>query len=309
MNFAWKILINLFFIVVFLFNPGHAQNKTKIKTNNSQFQAPIPGNTRATVPIALLPKDNGKTRFYFENGMFRERTHDNGDNLWRTSLAYIAYDDSVLLAGMLACTKWIGKNKVRYYRSFENDDESVSRDQVTMFLVAMAEGGKDVKKHVKATPWRLSKKYTLTPDMWLWMRALGGSHVARSLFYTIEIPIVKFYQLWNKRKSTKGRFPSYGLHLLAWQVYALKQNSNLDHTLRSIILKMTPEDNLLIRLLMCECVSQSDIDAVVPKTDFQWQRDAYTKAEVRPLTKEEAEYNTLDVDILQTMFNKAKQGK
>ena len=253
----------------------------------------------------FLLEDNGKTRFYVENGMFRERTHDNGDNLWRTSLAYIAYQQPILLKGMLSCTRWEKKNKVRYFRSVEQDDETVSRDQLTMFLVAFAEGGGDVRKYVKATPWRISKKYTLTPDMWLWMRALGGNKIAKSLFYLVEIPIAKFYQLWNKRKKARGRFPSYALHLLAWQVYSLKETSNLDHTLKSIIIKMTPRENYLIRLLGDAGISQANVDRVVPKTDFQWQRDRYSKAIIRPLTAEEAEYNTLDVDILQTMFYKA----
>ena len=57
------------------------ENKT-----NQAFIAPLPtlNPTQKNTPMAFLLKDNGKTRFYVENGMFRERTHDNGDNLWRT---------------------------------------------------------------------------------------------------------------------------------------------------------------------------------------------------------------------------------
>lgn len=250
----------------------------------------------------LLLNDNGKTRFYFKDGMMWERTFDEGDNLWRTSLAFIAYRDPALKEGMLQCLEWNADGSVRYYRSTSKNDETVSRDQVSMFLSAMALGGEDVKKYVKATKWRLSKRYSLTPDMWLWMRALGGNKFARTLFYLMEIPIAKTYQLWNNSNISKGKFPAYAVHLLAWQVYALNDPSNLNKTLSRIIVKMAEKENLLVKLLCDQPVGSQQVLNVKPKNDFQWQRDRYTKVSLRYLTKEEAEFNTIDVDVLRAIY-------
>ena len=246
-------------------------------------------------------EDNGKINFYFKDGMMWERTHDSGDNLWRTSLAYIAYGHPALKEGMMNCTRWIDKNHIRFYRSVEQTDENVSRDQITMFLVALALRGEDVKKYTKAIKWKLSKRYSLTPDMWLWLKALGGNKIARTLFYLIEIPIVKVYQLWNKSNISKNKFPAYAVHLLAWQIYALENNSNMKQTIGSAVVKMADKENYLIRLLCCHKVSKEEIEQVKPHTDFIWQRyrdDFY----LRELTEEEAEFNTLDVDVLKAIY-------
>jgi len=253
------------------------------------------------MPLQL--EDNGKTRFYVKDGMFRERTIGAGDNLWRTSLAYIAYADPVLKEGMLGCTKWISPKHVQYYRSVNQDDNNVSRDQVTMFLASMAIRGEDVKPYIKATKWKLSKRYSLTLDMWLWMKALGGNKFAKKIFYLTEVPIVKIYQFWDKLKISKNRFPSYALHLLAWQLYALDNDFGSKNALGYTIVKMADDDNYLLQLLAGCDVDQSKIDSVIPMTDFIWQRyKESTKVELRPLTEEEAEFNTFDVDILKYIY-------
>ena len=247
-------------------------------------------------------EDNGKIRFYFRDGMMWERTHDAGDNLWRTSLAYIAYGHPALKDGMLNCTRWINENHVQFYRSVEQTDENVSRDQITMFLIAMALRGEDVKIYTKAIKWKLSKRYSLTVDMWLWMKALGGSKIAKSLFYLIEAPIAKIYQLLNKSNISKNKFPSYAVHLLAWQNYALKSNSGFKDAINSAVVKMADKENYLIRLLSCYDVSREDIEQVKPHTDFIWQRYR-DESDLRELTEEEAEFNTLDVDVLNAIYS------
>jgi hypothetical protein len=185
----------------------------------------------------------------------------------------------------------------------EQTDENVSRDQVTMFLVAMALNGEEVKKYTKATKWKLSKRYKLTVDMWLWMKALGGNKLAEKMFFITQIPIAKAYQLWNKSNISKNKFPSYAVHLLAWQIYSLNSDSKYNASLCSIVEKMADEDNYLVRLLLGFPVSQQEVDGVKPETGFQWQRDKYDKgSHIRELTPEEAEFNTLDVDVLKAIF-------
>ncbi len=227
-------------------------------------------------PLQL--KDNGKTRFYVENGMMRERSHDSGDNLWRTSIAYIAYKDPALKDGMLSCTRWISPKHVQYYRSVEQTDTDVSRDQVTMFLVAMALNGEDVKKYIKATKWKLSERFSLTIDMWLWMKALGGSKFAQKMFFVTQIPIAKVYHLWNKSGLSKKKFPAYASHLLAWQIYALNDGTKYQKSLSEIVSKLADDDNYLVSLLLDLPVSKEQVEKVRPTTDFQWQRNKSEKA-------------------------------
>lgn len=255
----------------------------------------------------FLQKDNGKTNFYFKDGMLWERGIDGADNLWRTSLAYIAWGDPALKDGMIKCTRWVKPNRIQYYRTTYHDDQDVSRDQVTMFLAAMAIMGEDVKPYIKATKWKLSERHTLTPDMWLWMKALGGSKIARKLFYLMEIPLTKLNYFWNKSKLSRHIYPGYAAHLLAWQMYALNHTSNHSMALSSTLLKIIDKDNYLVQLLLGYEVSADKINGVKPMTDFVWQRyKSSTKSHLRPLTSEEAEYNTLDVDVLNAIYNRER---
>lgn len=261
------------------------------------------------IPVEIGPlqlKDDGKTRFYVENGMMRERTHDSGDNLWRTSIAFITYKDPVLKDGMLSCTKWISPKHVQYYRSFEQTDTDVSRDQVTMFLVAMALSGEDVNKYLKATKWKLSKRFSLTIDMWLWMKALGGNKFAQKMFFVTQIPIAKIYHLWNQSGLSKKKFPAYASHLLAWQIYALNDDSKYQKSLGEIVMKLADDDNYLVKLLLDLPVSKEQVENVKPTTDFKWQRNKSEKAKYcRELSPKEAEFNTIDVDVLKVIFSES----
>lgn len=255
--------------------------------------------------MGFLPDDNGKTYYYFENGMMRDRTADNADNLWRTSLAFIAYGHPALKEGMLRCTKWAGPDQVQFYRSVEQEKNDVSRDQITMFLAAMKFHGQDVKKYVKAIKYKISDKYKLTPDMKLWMKALAGNRFAKRMFYLVEWPVVKAYQVWNKSNLFKRKFPAYALHLLAWQLYVLEGHSGIKGNLQSMVVSMADDENYLIRLMMDFPVTEDQIKSVEPHTDFIWQRYRNdTKAFLRPMTPEEAEYNALDVDVLKAVWER-----
>lgn len=254
------------------------------------------------MPLSI--EDNGKINCYFQNWMMRERNISNGDNLWRTSLAYIAYGHESLFEGMLKCQVWKGKNHVQFYRSSEQNDNDVSRDQITMFLAALAVRGKDIKKQVKGIKWKISQKYSLTYDMWLWMQALKGGEISKMQFFLIQIPIIRAASFWNRTKLSKEKYPAYALHLLAWQIYSLKSNSRLKWRLASMVVRMADEDNLLIRLLLGYKITEKEIDSIYPQNDFVWQRyKSDTKAVLRPLTEEEAEFNTLDIDVLNYIYN------
>jgi hypothetical protein len=252
--------------------------------------------------MALLLQDNSKTRFYFKDGMMRERTIDDGDNLWRTSLAYIAYGHPALKEGMLRCLYWYNPDHVQFYRSVEHTDRDVSRDQITMFLAALAVKGESLDKYVKAIKWKISSKYSLTMDMWLWMKALTGGNAAKKRFFRLEIPVVSAYLLWNASNISKQKFPSYAVHLLAWQIFSLNDNSDWKKKLSSLVLKLADEDNYLVRLLLGFEVDKQQVDFVKPMTDFIWQRYR-NDSNLRLLTPEEAEFNTLDKDVLTEVYN------
>ncbi len=255
----------------------------------------------------ILLVDNGKTYYYFENGMMRDRIADHGDNLWRTSLAYIAYGDTSLRNGMLQCAEWIDNDHVQFYRSVEYRENDVSRDQITMFLAAMVFNNQDVKKYAKGIKWKISNKYKLTLDMWLWIHAIAGNSLARRAFLLLEWPVVKVYQIWNKGNISKQKFPAYALHLLAWQMYVLDGNSGIQSNINLMIISMADEENLLVRLLAGDEIYGDQVDEIKPFTDFIWQRYRNnTNALLRELTPNEAEFNALDVDVLKSVFDRER---
>jgi len=255
--------------------------------------------------MALLLSDNGKTYYYFQDGIMRDRTADDGDNLWRTSLAYVAYNHPALKEGMIGCTKWINPNHVQFYRSVEQSKNDVSRDQITMFLAAMKFHNQDVKKYAKAIKWKISDKYKLTPDMKLWIKAVGGNAIPRRLFLLLEWPIVKVYQVWNKSNISKRKFPAYALHLLAWQMYVLDANSGVKNNINTMIVSMADKENYLLRLLAGYPVTPEQVESFEPHTDFIWQRYRFsTDVELRKLSPPEAEFNALDRDVLKAVFER-----
>ncbi len=120
------------------------------------------------------------------------------DFLFRTSLGYIAYYNSDssdrLYKGMIDCFDDNGKA----YRNPLKDEDTVSRDQVIMFLTAMKinVGMAEFKGYALGLKYRLSKRYTMTPGMWLWIRVLAKKQFYGlfALVFGIELLITVYWR-------------------------------------------------------------------------------------------------------------------
>lgn len=110
---------------------------------------------------------------------FKNWIKDNGegDALWRTGIAYISnpikkYKDGILRA--------FRKTDDGYYQACrcnpEIREEDVSRDQVILAWTSLYinNDNLDLVDLVLSTKYRLSKRFIMTPQMWLWSRGLIG---------------------------------------------------------------------------------------------------------------------------------------
>ena len=124
---------------------------------------------------------------------WKKDQHGEGDALWRTGIAYITnplkkYKDGILQAFKL-------KDDGKYQARRCNPDigvDDVSRDQVILAWTSLFINNdiKELDELVSHTPYRLSKRYLMTPTMWLWSRGIIGKkflgHIGQ-FFLSIEL--------------------------------------------------------------------------------------------------------------------------
>ena len=221
-----------------------------------------------------------------------------GDALWRTGIAYITTRDKKYKKGILKAFKLEKTNvssgyvKEYHYQARRcNPDigvDDVSRDQVILAWTSLYLNGDNdsLKELVHHTKYRLSKRYVMTPTMWLWARGLIGNNlqgVIGQIFLMIELALnvvwnkmlysiigvkeytqdelenmlkergeaIRFECINNKFKQMlwKMDFPGYALHLAAWMNYTSKKNI-IKRINNWLISKDMAKGNLLLKLLI-----------------------------------------------------------
>jgi hypothetical protein len=276
-----------------------------------------------------------------------ENSKENGDALWRTGWAYIAYGDKCLRKGILSCfTNEIdkkGKPYIQAYRYPNFKSENVSRDQIISALCGLKINNdiEDMKRIIKGLRWKISKKFQLTPDTWMWMQALKGSLFWSIMFCFIDMIFVapwsvlydKFLYKWtgltqvspeekvgdiNVEANKKQKFamnvhyPMYARHLFAWQLYTTRNNP-FKWICKKCLLIGLHESNFLMKLLAGKKIKLSDVYHYKPMTGFPWQemyfKHIYSACEIIALHSEykkmyENKANVLDSDILWYMYEK-----
>ena len=103
-----------------------------------------------------------------------------GDALWRTSIAYITKPLKQYKSGILKAFRKTEEGNYQACRCnprFGEDD--VSRDQVILAWSSLYINNDMVElgELVLNTKYRLSKRYIMTPTMWLWSRGLIGKKI------------------------------------------------------------------------------------------------------------------------------------
>ena len=131
-----------------------------------------------------------------------ERNVGLGDALWRTSLAYITWKDNDIKEGIIGCFRKVKKNhhfKKEFYQPMRATgrygEDDVSRDQVTMAFTALKINGDqaELEELASKTPYRLSRRMKMTPDMWLWVQSLYRQN---SQFYAHLYCLINLSYLW-----------------------------------------------------------------------------------------------------------------
>ena len=107
-----------------------------------------------------------------------------GDCLWRTGLAYITWKEPLMKEGILECYRYVKSGphfKKPFYQASRHtgrhDEDDVTRDQVIMSLAALHvnEDYKELAEIASKLPYKLSRKYKMTPGLWSWCRLFAGT--------------------------------------------------------------------------------------------------------------------------------------
>ena len=278
-----------------------------------------------------------------EHGEFRGEF----DSLWRTSLAYITYGDQDLKEAIVKCFRkftminFPGKYWYQASRASNRyGEDDVSRDQVILALVALKLRGDEAElKEITAhLPFRLSRRFRMTPGMWFWVKYLAtgksGFKTAYLLMNLIEhcisVPMTKGLRFlagatkpvalphdkktiwpfdqnsWKVRLYKALGYPEYGLHFASWILYSVNDDSLLARMGKTVMRWQMQDSNLLLRILLDgQPVREEEIKAFTPTNTFMWQRRTdFSTSWVYELKPEQYEFNNYEVDILYTLLKK-----
>ena len=279
-----------------------------------------------------------------------------GDSIGRSFMAYVWTGDPAFLEAIESC--WVKKRRKFwlsrklfgewYYQGYRHpkfvEDPSLqgvglSRDHELYTLLAFKYAGYSdefIKDFVKHLRFRISERFLMTINLWLWMRVIAGMKGWGILYYPIEWLTEQGSSLWNrfmawysgfgpevpqddfiiipnnmkpKRmvKIARKYYPIYALHQQAWQVKLLK-NKWWKRALQKPLWKITPEHNYVIKLLLehPDRPTKEQVDGYQSMTGGRWtgilnpwmnDRDMKIIKDPKRL-----EYNVQDVEYLRKLY-------
>ena len=246
-----------------------------------------------------------------------KRNVGEGDALWRSGLAYITWKDPLIKEGILKCFRKVRENhhfKKEFYQPMRASErwgeDDVSRDQVTMAFASLKinDDKEELQEIASKTPYRLSRRMKMTPDMWLWVQSLyrkkpkiyahlycllnlsylwiglGVNKIIGKILGLKTIPAKDYDSTyhynkrnkWNKFQMIlfKALYPSYAFHLTCWQIYTLplSNTSPLKWVFRQLMLSACEKENYLCRILLGDySINREEVESVEARTGFRWQ--------------------------------------
>jgi len=243
-----------------------------------------------------------------------------GDALWRTGLAYITWKEEMMKEGILDCYRLVPAGphfKKPFYQAMRHtgrwDEDDVTRDQVIMSLASLKVNDDiySLNEIASKLPYRLSRKYKMTPDMWAWVKTF--TFTRHKKLYTnlcCIFQIIEKFVAFNfnkiiaklcgyKRDSIKNNdytsrvhydikqthnkfqlqlarayYPGFAFHLACWQIYTLPQNQNtfLRRVLTKMMLNYCEKENYLCRILLGDkTVTWEEVEGYESREGFRWQ--------------------------------------
>jgi len=222
-------------------------------------------------------------------------------------------------------------------------EDDVSRDQIILALASLEFNGdiEEVKEIASRLSFRLSRRFLMTPTMWFWVKYLATREekwknrfaFMLTLEHAVNIPVTKFLR-WlagankpiplphdqhSELPYKKGirywlyktlGYPEYGLHFAAWQQYVTQFGGILGKINTKLMRWQMEDSNILLRMLTGESVSVVEMQQVKPTNTFIWQRrhDVAT-AWIYELDEKKAQFNNIEVDILEAVMKHSNKSK
>lgn len=222
-------------------------------------------------------------------------------------------------------------------------EDDVSRDQIILALASLEFNGdiEEVKEIASKLSFRVSRRFLMTPTMWFWVKYLATREekwknrfaFMLTLEHAVNIPVTKFLR-WlagankpiplphdqhSELPYKKGirywlyktlGYPEYGLHFAAWQQYVTPFGGILGKINTKLMRWQMEDSNILLRMLTGESVSVVEMQQVKPTNTFIWQRrhDVAT-AWIYELDEKKAQFNNIEVDILEAVMKHSNKSK
>lgn len=276
------------------------------------------------------------------NEKFEWDPQDEGkpDALFRTSQAYVAYHKKELLDSLFShCVIDDGKRLIRHPLHPLDDN---SRDQTIMFMFALKfhRHKGDVKFFADNLKYKLSKRYKMTPTMWLWLKGLKGNQFANFSYQLMELisltPSLLISWLFRRLAGfKKGKeypqdnvphlftdpkitgklsyklynaleYPGYALHLGSMMIYSVKRIPVLTWMLNKLFICDAEKSNYYIRLLNGDksAIKEYQESGYKSMWNVRWSGKLDGRSWEFVINNYEKRLNTLDVDLMDALIKK-----
>ena len=115
----------------------------------------------------------------------------------------------------------------------------------------------------------------------------------------------KMYNAYQKKKEEKWlyrtldgmEYPEYALHLTIWMIY-VSDDTFFKRILQKLAIWLAEKDNLLVRKLMTDNVTQKEINNYKPLNGYRWSSRLNGTSYFYYLKDDDALYNVIDKDLL-----------
>lgn len=291
----------------------------------------------------MINRYNKETFWYFDhNDMCLEKVGGNGgegDSVGRNAWFYICYPhETWLKESILRCIKQRDDSYIQFYRYPDKHADTISRDHVASIILAfwINRDKEELSWILHNLPWRLSRRYTQTVDMWIWIQTLKfrgwKHHLLAQIFYLITLFQFVLIVPWNFIIRTifglhqikpnevdkphhllpkkwgkiigKLLYPHYALFNLVWQVNILYSGGPIKW-LTNLLVSLDSKNPILKRVAGFKKLTQKDIDKYTPLSGFQWAGEINKTLWYglpRKLSQDETKYNDLTHSIMMYLY-------
>ena len=282
---------------------------------------------------------------------FHDGTFSIGDSIESTCDSYVAYDDKSFIDAIKKCFVYkteSGKTYIQAYRhpSYINKKDyynDMSRDHIIYALCAFKYAGDTefLKELSSKLRWKISEKFHMTPDLWLFLKGIAGNWFAMTGFYLLSSLIIPLYNLYNKiidftfnygpdepqdtfiktEREQRSNLENFIVDA-KYPTYAFKQHNMMIYVanksigrfiLRFICRPLVDKGNLLLCLFSGKKVKKEDIYNYKAMVGYRWSTSlnrTCTRAECFVIKDPKLrEANCVDEDIIRTLYTKIYEKK